>query len=246
MYGSIYGRSAGAYSLPSRNTMFSGPQRGFAAGRSANAAVSTPAPTKEENACGDAQNACAASAVRPMVPRPWPAPGARSFGPPKFSSACAPQKPASPFCPKVGYLTSVFNAPSWPIPAGNYPGVVPFNLVTDASLPGVFDTLNSVFVAPCKGLYHFDFVVEINATSKGVFFLTLSINNIARVPIVHTSVAADGANSTMGYWQGVLEAGDVVALNALTTGGDGSFVQGSAVPDVLPYPTSFSAWWFTL
>jgi len=225
--------------------MFSGPQRGFPAARNVTPAAATS--VKAENGACDAQNASATPSVpaqAAVVPRPWPPAGPRNFGPQKFS---IPQKPTSPFCPKIGYMSSVFNGPTWPIPQGTFPGVVPFNLVTDSSSPGAFDTANSAFTVPCKGFFHFDFVVEIlNVAAVGnpTVTLTLAINNIARVPILYSAADAGDVDSVTGCWQGILEAGDVVTLRGLAAQGSGATVQGSAVADVFPYPTSFSAWWF--
>jgi hypothetical protein len=126
--------------------------------------------------------------------------------------------------------------------------VIPFNLVAAASNGDAFDVPQSTFTAPCGGLYHFDFVVEVLALTQSSPAVTVSlfVNNLSRIPVTYTAPGPASVNTMTGFWQGILEAGDVVDLRAAVQAAGGGSVTGNAYANVLPYPTSLSAWWFAM
>ena len=172
----------------------------------------------------------------------------KNGGSPTYPQSMASQKAPQPPFYKIGYITVVFNSPTWVIPSGSTQGIIPFNLVTASSDSNSFNVPQSQFTASCKGLYHFDFVVEvqtvvISATNPAIT-VTLYINNLSRVPITYSTSVAGAVDTMTGSWQGILEAGDVVNLRANTQANGSGNVLGNAYANVLPYPTSLSAWWF--
>ena len=142
----------------------------------------------------------------------------------------------------------VLNAPAWTIPPGTTPSVIPFNVVVASSHRASFDVPQSTFTAPCGGLYHFDFAVEVLALqpSSPAITVSLCINNLSRIPVTYTASDAGSINTMTGFWQGILAAGDVVDLRAVVQVAGGGSVTGNAYANVLPYPTSLSAWWFAM
>lgn len=254
MYGSIYGRATGGYGAPSRNPMFGANPRGFGAPRAPQLPPSAAKRDPTHLTSCEAPRDEEAQLVFPAPLTQIRAAGqaTRSGGPAApnnhYQGVAAPTRPLppahnTPAAAKFGYVTAIFNSPTWSIP-NLIPGVIPLNLVTDSSCPEAFDVMYSTFKAPCKGLYHFDFVAEVMATTTGSPTVTVAIfiNNLSRVPVTYTAPVAGAISSMSGFWQGVLEAGDVVNLRAVTLTATGT-LHGNTYANVLPYPTSMSAWW---